>query len=276
MKAESPFDCLKPEAIAAIAEDITYGKATKPAAKTFQLAITAGAFIAIAFVFYITVLATGGSKLAGGVCFSLGLILCVVLGGELFTSTTLTLVARAANRITWGKMLKNWVIVYCGNLIGGLIIVALIMLAGQYMNSNGQWGLVALNTAQHKIHHTFIEAVALGILCNLMVCVAVWMSFGGRTMTDKALIMVLPVAMFVASGFEHSIANMFMIPVGIAIHSVASPEFWQAIGQDPATFADLTVSNFVLHNLIPVTIGNIIGGGVMVGLTYWFIFRRHH
>lgn len=90
------------------------------------------------------------------------------------------------------------------------------------------------------------------------------------------MVMLLPVAMFVASGFEHSIANMFMIPVGIAIHSVASPEFWQAIGQDPATFADLTVSNFVLHNLIPVTIGNIIGGGVMVGLTYWFIFRRHH
>ena len=114
MKAESPFDCLKPEAIAAVAEDITYGKATKPAAKTFMLAITAGAFIAIAFVFYITVLATGGSKLAGGVCFALGLILCVILGGELFTSTTLTLVARAANRITWSQMLKNWAIVYFG------------------------------------------------------------------------------------------------------------------------------------------------------------------
>ena len=276
MKAESPFDCLKPEAIAALAEDITYGKATKPAAKTFQLAITAGAFIAIAFVFYITVLATGGNKLAGGICFSLGLILCVVLGGELFTSTTLTLVARAANRITWGKLLKNWVIVYFGNLVGGLIIVTLIMLAGQYMNSNGQWGLVALNTAQHKIHHTFIEAVALGILCNLMVCVAVWMSFGGRTMTDKALIMVLPVAMFVASGFEHSIANMFMIPVGICIQTFASPEFWQAIGVDQAKYADLTIGHFVINNLIPVTIGNIIGGCVMIGLTNWFIFRRHH
>ena len=270
MKAESPFDCLKPEAIAALAEDITYGKATKPAAKTFQLAITAGAFIAIAFVFYITVLATGGSKLAGGVCFSLGLILCVVLGGELFTSTTLTLVARAANRITWGKMLKNWVIVYCGNLIGGLIIVALIMLAGQYMNSNGQWGLVALNTAQHKIHHTFIEAVALGILCNLMVCVAVWMSFGGRTMTDKALIMVLPVAMFVASGFEHSIANMFMIPMGIVIQNFATPEFWQMAGVAAEDYAHITTQNFITLNLIPVTIGNIIGG-LLVALPFWWM-----
>ncbi len=275
MKAESPFDCLKPEAIAAVAEDITYGKATKPAAKTFMLAITAGAFISIAFVFYITVLATGGSKLAGGVCFALGLILCVILGGELFTSTTLTLVARAANRITWSQMLKNWAIVYFGNLIGGLIMVALIMLSSQYMNTSGQWGLTALNVAQHKIHHTFVEAVALGILCNLMVCLAAWMAFGGRTMTDKALIMILPVAMFVASGFEHSIANMFMIPVGIAIQTFAGPEFWQAISADPAKYADLTIGHFIVNNLIPVTIGNIIGGG-MIGLTYWFIFRRHH
>ncbi len=276
MKAESPFDCLKPEAIAAVAEDITYGKATKPAAKTFMLAITAGAFIAIAFVFYITVIATGGSKLAGGVCFALGLILCVILGGELFTSTTLTLVARAANRITWAQLLKNWGVVYFGNLVGGLIMVALIMLSSQYMNTNGQWGLTALNVAQHKIHHTFVEAVALGILCNLMVCLAAWMAFGGRTMTDKALIMVLPVAMFVASGFEHSIANMFMIPVGIAIQTFAGPEFWQAIGADPAKYADLTIGHFIINNLIPVTIGNIIGGGGMIGLTYWFIFRRHH
>ncbi len=276
MKAESPFDCLKPEAIAAVAEDITYGKATKPAAKTFMLAITAGAFIAIAFVFYITVIATGGSKLAGGVCFALGLILCVILGGELFTSTTLTLVARAANRITWAQMLKNWGIVYFGNLVGGLVMVALIMLSSQYMNTNGQWGLTALNVAQHKIHHTFVEAVALGILCNLMVCLAAWMAFGGRTMTDKALIMILPVAMFVASGFEHSIANMFMIPVGIAIQTFAGPEFWQAIGADPAKYADLTIGHFIINNLIPVTIGNIIGGGGMIGLTYWFIFRRHH
>ena len=276
MKAESPFDCLKPEAIAALAEDITYAKATKPAYKTIPLAITAGVFIALAFVFYITVLATGGSKLAGGVCFALGLILCVILGGELFTSTTLTLVARAANRITWSQMLKNWAIVYFGNLIGGLIMVALIMLSSQYMNTSGQWGLTALNVAQHKIHHTFVEAVALGILCNLMVCLAAWMAFGGRTMTDKALIMVLPVAMFVASGFEHSIANMFMIPVGIAIQTFAGPEFWQAISADPAKYADLTIGHFIVNNLIPVTIGNIIGGGGMIGLTYWFIFRRHH
>ncbi len=282
LKAESPFDSLKPEAIAALAEDITYGKATKPAYKAFPLAITAGAFIAIAFIFYITVTTGAGTmpwgmtKLVGGLCFALGLILCVLLGGELFTSTTLTLVAKAANRITWGQLFRNWGIVYFGNLVGGLIMVALIALSSQYMAADGQWGLNAMKVAQHKIHHTFIEAVALGILCNLMVCLAVWMAFGARSATDKVIVMLLPVAMFVASGFEHSIANMFMIPVGIVIHAIAGPEFWQAIAVDPAKFADLTVSNFVFNNLIPVTIGNIIGGGVMVGLTYWFIFRRHH
>ena len=275
MKAESPFDCLKPEAIAAVAEDITYGKATKPAAKTFLLAITAGAFISIAFIFFVTVVSQGGSKFTGAICFSLGLTLCVILGGELFTSTTLTLVAKAANRISWGQMFKNWALVYSGNFIGCLVMVLLIMLSSQYTSGSGQWGLTALNIAQHKIHHTFVEAVALGILCNLMVCLAAWMAFGGRTMTDKALIMVLPVAMFVASGFEHSIANMFMIPVGIAIQTFAGPDFWQAIGADPAKYADLTIGHFVVNNLIPVTIGNIIGGG-MIGLTYWFIFRRHH
>ncbi|MNG91912.1 putative formate transporter 1 [compost metagenome] len=184
--------------------------------------------------------------------------------------------AKAANRISWAQLFKNWGLVYFGNLIGGLIIVALIIMSAEYTAADGQWGLNAMKVAQHKIHHTFFEALALGILCNLMVCLAVWMAFGARTATDKVMVMLLPVAMFVASGFEHSIANMFMIPVGIAIHAVAGPEFWQAIGQDPASFADLTVSNFVLNNLIPVTLGNIIGGGVMVGLTYWFIFRRHH
>lgn len=129
------------------------------------------------------------------------------------------------------------------------------------------------------MHHTFVEAVCLGILANLMVCLAVWMSYSGRSLMDKAMIMVLPVAMFVASGFEHSIANMFMIPLGIVIRDFASPEFWTAVGSTPESFSHLTVMNFITDNLIPVTIGNIIGGGLLVGLTYWVIYLRgddHH
>lgn len=218
-------------------------------------------------------------NLSGGICFSLGLILCVICGADLFTSTVLIVVAKASGRITWGQLAKNWLNVYFGNLIGALLFVLLMWLSGEYMTANGQWGLNVLQTADHKMHHTFIEAVCLGILANLMVCLAVWMSYSGRSLMDKAFIMVLPVAMFVASGFEHSIANMFMIPMGIVIRDFATPEFWAAVGSSPESFSHLTVMSFITDNLIPVTIGNIIGGGLLVGLTYWVIYLRgneHH
>lgn len=280
MRADNPFDMLLPAAMAKIAEDAGVYKATKHPLKTFYLAITAGVFISIAFVFYIT--ATTGTaavpfglaKLVGGICFSMGLMLVVVCGADLFTSTVLTVVAKASGRITWRQLAINWLNVYVGNLFGALIFVVLIWFSGQYMAANGLWGLNVLQTADHKLHHTFVEAVCLGILANLMVCLAVWMSYSGRSLMDKMFAMILPVAMFVASGFEHSIANMFMIPMGIVVKHFAAPEFWQTIGATPEQFAHLTVSNFIIDNLIPVTIGNIIGGALLVGLTYWVIYLR--
>lgn len=275
--------CLSSEEIALAAEHITEHKATKPFAKALLMAVNAGAFIALAFMFYTTALADGQGKLVGGLCFSLGLMLCVILSGELFTSSTLTLVAKSAGLVTWRQVLKNWFIVYFGNLVGGLIIVFLVMLARQYNGFDGEWGRVILNTAQHKLHHMhegepyirgFLEAMSMGIFCNIMVCVAVWMSFGGKTLTDKMLAMVLPVGMFVASGFEHSIANMFMVPAGICIVNFAEPEFWQNLGVSPDQYADLTVANFIVKNLIPVTIGNIIGGGLMIGVYNWYVNCR--
>jgi formate transporter len=269
--------------MAKIAEEAGVYKATKKPFTTFFLAITAGVFISIAFVFYIT--ATTGSapsgltKLVGGLCFSLGLMLVVVCGADLFTSTVLTMVAKASGRISWAQLARNWINVYVGNFFGAMFFVALIWFAGQAMTANGAWGLNVLQTADHKMHHTFIEAVCLGTLANLMVCMAVWMSYSGRSLTDKMLAMVLPVAMFVASGFEHSIANMFLIPLAIIIRDFSGPEFWQATGATAAQFSHLTVGNFITDNLIPVTIGNIIGGGFLVGLTYWVIYLRdgdHH
>ncbi|POZ17073.1 formate transporter FocA [Lelliottia aquatilis] len=285
VKADNPFDLILPAAMAKVAEEAGVYKATKHPMTTFYLAITAGVFISIAFVFYITAttgtaaMPFGIAKLIGGICFSLGLILCVICGADLFTSTVLIVVAKASGRITWGQLARNWINVYVGNLIGCLLFVLLMWLSGEYMTANGGWGLNVLQTADHKMHHTFIEAVALGILANLMVCLAVWMSYSGRSLMDKAMIMVLPVAMFVASGFEHSIANMFMIPMGIVIRNFASPEFWTAVGSTPESFSHLTIMNFITDNLIPVTIGNIIGGGLLVGLTYWVIYLRgdnHH
>lgn len=280
MKTDNPFNLLLPSAMAKVAEEAGIYKATKHPFTTFFLAINAGVFISIAFVFYITATTGSGAmpygiaKLIGGICFSLGLMLVVVCGADLFTSTVLIVVAKASGRISWGQLARNWINVYAGNLAGALFFVALMWFAGQHMVANGAWGLNVLETADHKMHHTFLEAVCLGTLANLLVCLAVWMSYSGRSLTDKLVVMILPVGMFVASGFEHSIANMFLIPYAITIRDFATPEFWQAAGTTAAQFHALTVSNFILHNLIPVTIGNIIGGGVLVGLTYWIIYLR--
>ena len=280
MKTDMKSSDLLPHQITEKANDVAYGKATKAISSAFYLAITAGMFIAIAFVFYTTVttgaadLPWGVKGLIGGLAFSLGLLLVVVVGGELFTSSTLTLIAKASNQITTVQMLKNWFIVYCGNFVGAFFIVILIFFASVYMSDHGQWGLTILHIAQHKLHHSFSEAVALGILCNIMVCLAVWMAFGASSVTDKMFAVLLPVAMFVSSGFEHCIANMFMVPMGILIQNFAPIEFWNAIGHSASEFSDLNSANFILNNLIPVTIGNILGGGVIVGLMHWMIYLR--
>lgn len=271
-----------PAEMAKIAEDAAVAKATKNQFYSFISAITAGAFIAIAFVFYATSqvgageLPWGVAKVLGGFVFSLGVIMCVVFGAELFTSSTMTVIAKASKRITLSQMLKNWVVVYFGNLVGALFIVALTWFSGEIMAANGQWGLVILKTAQHKLHHTAGEAFSLGIFCNLMVCIAVWMAYAGKSLTDKAFIMMLPITMFVSGGFEHCVANMFMIPMGIAISHFAGPEFWTAINVDPAQFADLDLSHFVFKNLIPATLGNIVGGVFFIGLMQWFLYIRKH
>ena len=275
--------CLSPEGIAKASEDITCHKVSKPALKALLLAINAGAFIALAFMFYTTALADGHGKLVGGLCFSLGLMLCIIMGGELFTSTTLTLVAKCSKLTTWRELVKNWILVYTGNFIGGILIVLLMMLCRQYDAFGGEWGKIILNTALHKISHMrpdepyiigFTEAMCMGIFCNIMVCAAVWMSFAGKTLTDKMLAMIFPVGMFVASGFEHSIANMFMIPAGIGIENFAGADFWSRTGLDPENYSRLTAANFFINNLIPVTIGNIIGGGLMIGVYNWYVNVR--
>lgn len=280
MKSTNQFDAILPPELLKKAEYMGVAKATKSHTQAFMLAITAGVFIAIAFAFYTTAttgtsnIPYGLSKFVGGFAFSLGLLLVVVCGGELFTSSILTIIARASNKITTMQLAKNWLVVYFGNFVGCLFFVILVMLAKQYMSADGAWGLNAMKIAQHKLHHTFIQAVALGTLANLLVCLGVWMSFAGRSVTDKFIAVALPVTMFVASGYEHSIANMFMIPLGYAIANFAGPDFWLASSANPADFTDLTISNFVFNNLIPVTIGNIIGGGLLVGLTYWLIYCK--
>ena len=258
------------------AEIYAHSKVVKSLWQSFGLSVFAGAFIALAFVFYVTVTtgaqgSWGTVRLVGGIAFSLGLILVIVCGGELFTSTVLSTISWAKKQVSGRELLACWARVYVGNLVGALVIVLLVSGAGMYQLDGGQWGLNALNIAQHKLHHTWVQAFSLGILCNILVCLGVWMSFACNDTLSKALILVLPVAMFVSCGFEHSIANLFMVPLGIVIQSTASPEFFSALSVSAAQFSDVTLSHFVLNNLIPVTLGNIVGGGVFIGLGYWWL-----
>ncbi|MGF1684044.1 formate transporter FocA [Photobacterium minamisatsumaniensis] len=269
-----------PMEMMAEAEKFALSKAKKTSGMTLGLATMAGAFIGLAFVFYITVTtgsATSGwglSRLVGGIVFSMGLILIVLCGGELFTSSVLSSISWANRQISFKKMLSIWAKVYIGNFIGAMFMLLLISAAGLFLLNQGQWGLNALNIAQHKIHHTPVQAFSLGVLCNLLVCLAIWMTFSSANALTKAVLMILPVAMFVSSGFEHSVANMFMVPLGIVIQNFAPEQFWQMVAAEPQQYSDLTISTFLIANLLPVTLGNIFGGAVLVGLTNWCIFRR--
>ncbi|WEM45858.1 formate transporter FocA (plasmid) [Photobacterium sp. DA100] len=269
-----------PMEMMAEAEKFALSKAKKTSSMTLGLAMMAGAFIGLAFVFYITVTtgsASAGwglSRLVGGMVFSMGLILIVLCGGELFTSSVLSSISWANRQITLKKMLSLWAKVYIGNFFGAMFMLMLITGGGLFLLNHGQWGLNALNIAQHKLHHTPIQAFTLGVLCNLLVCLAIWMTFSSANALTKAMLMILPVSMFVSSGFEHSVANMFMVPLGIVIQHFAPEQFWQMVGTNPQQYSDLNIYNFLLANLLPVTLGNIVGGAVLVGLANWCIFRR--
>ncbi len=275
------LDAFIPPEMAAKAEEVGVKKAVMGARNTFFLSIMAGQFIALGAIFATTV-ATGASgqlsfgvtKLLTGLVFCLGLILVIVAGAELFTGNNLIVMAWANRRISTFQVLRNWIIVYAGNFVGSIATAVLIFVSKQYTFGNGGVGLTALNIANAKCSLDFFQAVALGIMCNSLVCLAVWLCFSARTTTDKILCIILPITAFVAAGFEHSVANMYFIPVGLLIKLAAPASFWEAIGKTAADFPKLTFGDFFLANLLPVTIGNIIGGSVMVGLVYWFIYIR--
>jgi formate transporter FocA len=285
MNNEINLDSLLPPAMAEKAEGIGVKKAELDTVSMFALAILAGAFIAVGAIFATTVAAGAGSlpygvaRLLSGLVFTLGLILVIVGGAELFTGNNLIVMAFASGKVSLAALLRNWVIVYVGNFVGGVATAYLMFLTKQYTFGNGAIGLAALNTASSKVSLEFVQAIALGIMCNALVCMAVWLCFSARSTTDKILAIIPPIAAFVAAGFEHSVANMYFIPIGLFIKSGAAPEFWQLsaladAGKTAGSYGALTWGNFFLANLLPVTIGNIIGGAVMVGMIYWFIYRR--
>jgi len=281
---EIKLDALLPAEMAAKAEAVGVKKATGDALQLFALAVLAGAFIGLGAIFCTTVLAGLGSganpvpygmqRLLGGVVFCLGLILVIVGGAELFTGNNLIVMAWANKKVTTAQLLRNWGIVYAGNFVGSVATAVIIFFSKQWTFGNGAVGLTMLNIANSKSALEFVPAIALGIMCNAMVCMAVWLCFSARTTTDKILSIIFPIAGFVAAGFEHSIANMYFIPIGLFVKAGADASFWEKIGKTAGDFGALTWGNFFLKNLIPVTIGNIIGGALMVGVVYWFIFLR--
>jgi len=290
--SEIRIDALLPAEMAARAEFLGMRKAEMPFLKMFMLSVLAGAFISLGAIFATTVgagsmsitdangavafntgLPYGVTRLLMGVVFSLGLILVVVGGAELFTGNNLIVMAWANGKVTGPALLRNWVIVYLGNFVGSIGTAILMFLTKQYTFGSNAVGITALRIGVAKVDLTFVQAVALGILCNALVCLAVWLTYSARSTIDKIFAILFPIAAFVASGFEHSIANMYFIPYALFIKNL-DPHFVSAIGDKVPQLELLTWPAFLFQNLIPVTIGNIIGGAVLVAAAYWAIFLR--
>jgi len=260
-KTRHSLDAYAPAQIAQLIERGGVAKVHLTFVQTATLGALAGAFIAFGAMFYVLTI-TGGdlgfgpSRLLGGIAFSLGLILVLVGGAELFTGNNLIVMAWADRKVTTGQLLRNWGIVYLANFAGAIGAVVLFYLSGALDLSGGAVGQTAARITAAKLNLDFSTAFFRGILCNTLVCLAVWLSFAARDVTGKIMAIIFPISAFVALGFEHSVANMFLIPLGMLVdgHSI--------------NWVDL------LRNLLPVTLGNIVGGGGLVALTYWLVYLR--
>jgi len=275
------IDAFVPQEMAAEAEHVGARKAMLGWRNMFVLAMLAGAFIALGGIFATTVttgsggnLTFGVANLLAGLVFSLGLILVVVAGAELFTGNNLIVMAWASRRVSTRQMMRSWIIVYIGNFVGSILTAVIMLISRQYLFAKGSIGLNALNIANAKCNLEFFQAIALGMMCNALVCLTIWLCFSARSTTDKILSIIFPITAFVACGFEHCVANMYFIPIGLFIKEAAPIAFWENIGKTAADYANLTWGNFLMANLLPVTIGNIVGGSIMVGMVYWFIYIR--
>lgn len=273
------IDALLPREMAQRAERVGVEKTRMDILSLVALAVLAGAFIAFGSIFSIVatsgttnLLPFGATRVLGGVTFSLGLILVIVGGAELFTGNNLMVMACASGRVRVDEVLRAWAWVYLGNLLGSIAIAILIFLAAGYDHGNGAVGLTALANAEVKASLSAFQAFVHGVLANVLVCLATWLCFSARTTTDKILAIVPPIAAFSAAGFEHSIANMYTLTFGLLIKAGAPSSFWDSIGRTPASFPNLGLDS-AASNLLWVTLGNMVGG-MLVGIAYWFIYLR--
>lgn len=269
MKGLRP-DALAPAQIEAKAEEVAVGKTKTAPAKVFVLAMFAGAFIAFGALYFCVFLGDPTMPFAvqravGGLCFCLGLVLVLCCGAELFTGNSLMVTALASRKITLSAMLKNWAIVWVGNLAGALVAVLLVFLAHIADLNGGAVGGAMVSVAVSKVTPDWITLFFKGILCNIFVCLAVWIGFGARTVVDKVVGILIPISAFVACGFEHCVANMFFLPMGLVAKTA---------GYASAADASMLDIGSILYNISAATLGNIVGGALFVGLAYWFVFHK--
>ena len=262
------FDAYSPKEIAERVETIGVTKARLPWKTVAMLGLLAGGFIGLGALYFTLVtsdtsLGFAAARLLGGLTFSLGLILVVVAGAELFTGNNFLIMAWASRRITTGELARNWLIVYLANFAGAVGLVFLVFLSHHWQMNSSAVGTNAVKIAAAKAALPFWEAFFKGILCNILVCLAVWLALAGRSVTDKICAIIFPISAFVAAGFEHSVANMYFIPLGILLRE-----------QIPVAGAENLSWLGLCSNLVPVTLGNMVGGSVMVALVYYFVYRQ--
>ncbi|HYG58000.1 MAG TPA: formate/nitrite transporter family protein [Symbiobacteriaceae bacterium] len=269
-------DLLTPPEIARKVEKIAIGKATLPTGKLAVLATLAGAFVSLGCMFYTTITSDikggfGITMLLGGLVFNVGLMLCSIAGSELFTGNSLMVVALASRKITLGQMLRNWGMVWFFNMVGSLMMAFLLYYADNWSNGGNLVGARALYIGASKASLPFGLIFVRGIFANLFVCLASWMTYAGRTVTDKFVAMSLPIMAFVAGGFEHSVANMYFIPYAILVKGQQAVVNMPGVPVEKLKYLD--IQHFI-GNLIPATLGNLVGGALLVGLVYWWIYLR--
>ena len=251
-------------------------KAAMPIPRMLLLAVLAGAFIAVGGVAStaaaVSISSASVGKLVGACVFPGGLTMVLLAGSELFTGNCLLSIPLLEREITWGGMLKNWLFVYIGNLIGGMIVAAGVVFGHQLSLFGNGMAVSVLSTAAAKCSLSFGDALIRGVLCNFLVCIAVWISFAAKDVAGKIIGLFFPIMMFVLCGFEHSVANMYYISAGL--FAKLDPAYADAALSAGVDLGALTVGRFFLANLLPVTVGNIIGGFVCVGCTYWFCYLK--
>ncbi len=276
------IDAYTPSRIAERIDNLAVQKAKLSSSNTFLLGILAGIYLGFGAQFSTLVISDstfhfGLSSLIEGIVYSLGFILAVIGGAEVFTGNCLSVIGFAGKKVTLYELLTNWVIIYIGNLTGSIIMVCWMYKTHQWEFFNNMVGAKALLIAHKKVNLSFKTSFTCGVLCNALICLAVWLCFSGRSTADKIISILFPIGGFVTSGFEQCVSNMYFVPMGVMLRgNTFVVEAAEKMAGKVLDLSQLTWKGFFINNLLPVTLGNIVGGVMLIGIVFWFIYLRSH